>query len=153
MKQGLYSLFLKKLNELGAKKKVVLFKEIYNKICPTYSITKQECLEVLFTLKDFGVVEVIKEKGVKIKDKSFLKEKIIKSKIRAEHVPLTCINKCEDCGKDFEAKVEIQKQCKKCLKELKKRIDKRVEELKKEDPSCPEWMNLLRALMIESDKK
>lgn len=71
--QGLHGKFMERLKEAeekikpNSKKIYVPFPVIFEKVCRAFSITKQEAWTVLFTLQDFGCIEVIRGHGIKLK--------------------------------------------------------------------------------------
>ena len=71
-KEGLYGKFLSRLKEAeqdaaGASKKTyVPFPKVFEKVCRGFSITKAEAWESLFLLREFGFIEIIKFRGVKL---------------------------------------------------------------------------------------
>lgn len=70
--QGLHGKFLERLKEAeekikpNSKKAYIPFPVIFEKVCRAFSITKQEAWIVLFTLQDFGCIEVIRGNGIKL---------------------------------------------------------------------------------------
>ena len=66
MPKGLYGLFWKRLLELDDRSgDVIPLQSVYTKLCRSFSIKKRECQELLFMLRDFGLVE-FKKRGLKI---------------------------------------------------------------------------------------
>lgn len=65
---GLYQIFLRRLKEvkIASRKDIVPFPVIFEKLCLNFSITKAECWEILFLLRDAGFVEIIPYHGIKI---------------------------------------------------------------------------------------
>jgi len=72
-RSGLYSLLFKRLEEIRSKsqKEIIPFPLIFEKLCRNFSMSKQECWEVLFLLNDFGVIEIVALHGIRI-EKSLL---------------------------------------------------------------------------------
>ncbi len=66
---GLYTIFFKRLEEVQKKTKsdILPFPEVFEKLCRNFSITKRECWEVLFLLKDTGFIEIIAFHGIKLR--------------------------------------------------------------------------------------
>jgi hypothetical protein len=68
----LYSKFLERLKEaetkiaLASRKDYVPFPIIFEKVCRGFSINKQTAWECIFLLKEFGFIEIIKFKGIKL---------------------------------------------------------------------------------------
>jgi hypothetical protein len=50
----------------NSKKIYVPFPVVFEKVCRAFSITKKEAWMALFTLYDFGYIEVIRGHGVKL---------------------------------------------------------------------------------------
>lgn len=65
---GLYSIFLNRLNELKEdhKGETIPFADVFEKICRNFSIKKQQAWEVLFLLRDFGLIEIVKFRGIRV---------------------------------------------------------------------------------------
>ena len=72
---GLYAIALKRLMELKANPKtgIIRFPKVFNKLCTTFTITKQECWEILLILKDLGFIKIIPNQGVKLLRKGQMK--------------------------------------------------------------------------------
>ena len=66
--RGLYGKALERLRELD-RGGVIRFPEVFRKLCTTFSITKEECWEVLFALRDAGLIEIVPYQGVRLKRK------------------------------------------------------------------------------------
>jgi len=66
-KNGLYSLFLDRLNELKPNSSgIIRFPIVFEKLCASFQITKKQCWDILFMFRDFGLIEIVKGQGVKI---------------------------------------------------------------------------------------
>ena len=65
---GLYGLFFKRLLESNGKSRndIIPFPDLFEKLCRNFSITKKECWEILFLLRDFGFIEIICGHGVRV---------------------------------------------------------------------------------------
>jgi hypothetical protein len=65
---GMYSLMLTRLSQLekSGNSKIIRFPTIFENICRNFSITKQQCWELLFLLSEFGLIEIVPFQGVKI---------------------------------------------------------------------------------------
>lgn len=69
---GLDAIFLRRLNELREecgwqyKEGIMPFRVVFKKVCRNFSITKQECWQVLFLMRDMGFIEVIAMRGVRV---------------------------------------------------------------------------------------
>jgi len=68
IKIGLYRTALERLKELDKPlgTKIIRFPKVFGKLCSTFSITKQECWELLFMFRDLGFIEIIPYQGIKI---------------------------------------------------------------------------------------
>ncbi len=66
---GLYSILFKRLEELRKKyhKDLISFPHLFEKLCRNFSISKRECWEKLFLLREFGLIEIVAFHGIKIK--------------------------------------------------------------------------------------
>jgi len=66
---GLYGLFLKRLNEISQEgnRDIIPFPDVFEKLCRNFSMTKQQCWEILFLLRDVGVLEIVTLHGIKIR--------------------------------------------------------------------------------------
>jgi len=67
-RKGLYEIFMDRLREAqeSCKKEIVPFPIVFEKLCRNFSLTKQQCWQILFILRDFGFIEVICGHGVRI---------------------------------------------------------------------------------------
>jgi len=144
---GLYSLFLKRLCEIKSKKEIIPFADIFEKICRSFSMTKAECWEVLFLLRETGFIEINRGHGIKIIKKEMTRKEGVK--LFAREIPLTCINECDICHKNFEAKITIQDTCKRCSKEKIEEIKKNVKKEIENGNTNPEWILTLKELTKE----
>lgn len=65
---GLYSIFLGRINELKLihKEETIPFADVFEKLCRNFSITKQQCWEILFLLRDSGFIEIVKFRGIRV---------------------------------------------------------------------------------------
>jgi hypothetical protein len=144
---GLYSLFLKRLCEIKSRKKIIPFSDIFEKICRSFSMTKEECWEVLFLLRDTGFIEINSGHGIKIIKKEMTRKEGVK--LLAREIPITCINECDKCQGNFEAKITIQDTCNKCSKEMIQKIKEQVKKEIKKGNTNPKWILTLQALAKE----
>jgi len=71
---GLYGLFLKRLNEVSedSRKDIIPFPDIFEKLCPNFSMTKQQCWEILFLFNDLGFIEIVTQHGIKVNTTNIL---------------------------------------------------------------------------------
>ncbi len=67
-KIGLYTIFLRRLDEINkiSKKEIIPLPYVYEKLCRNFSISKQECSEILFFLRELGIIEWIPYHGIKV---------------------------------------------------------------------------------------
>jgi len=66
---GLYFLALNRIKECEKNKipgNIIRFPTIFEKLCRNFSISKEQCWELLFLLREFGFIEVVKFQGVRI---------------------------------------------------------------------------------------
>ena len=77
---GLYTIALKRLMELkpNPKSGIIRFPKVFEKLCSTFSITKQECWEILLTFRDLGIIKIVPNQGVKVAVRSTFYHKSIK---------------------------------------------------------------------------
>lgn len=67
-KTGLYCIFLDRLEEVGklCKKDVIPFPILFEKLCRNFCLSKKQCWEILFLLRDVGAIEIVPYHGVKV---------------------------------------------------------------------------------------
>jgi hypothetical protein len=65
---GLYGLFLQRLEKAGEvmHKKIIPFPIIFQKLCASFTLKRQQCWDILFMLRDLGFIEIIPYHGVRI---------------------------------------------------------------------------------------
>ena len=63
---GLYSIFMRRLNEIRCQTPVIPFPYVFEKLCRNFSMNKQECFQILRILKKNKVIDVICGHGVRI---------------------------------------------------------------------------------------
>jgi len=64
--RGLYGLFWNRLIELDDRSgDVIPLQSVYTKLCRSFSIKKRECQEILFMLRDFGLIK-FEKRGISI---------------------------------------------------------------------------------------
>ena len=148
---GLYSLFLKRMCEIKTKKKIIPFPMIFEKICRSFSMTKEECWEILFLFRDTGFIDIHEGHGIKILKRKMTRENGIR--LLAHEVPKSCINQCDKCHKDFEADIRVQDTCDNCSKEIDKRVDEKVKDAIAKGSTNPHWVLKIHELIKESGKK
>lgn len=66
---GLYHLVLERLRSLEPRigSRIIPFPRAFGKICSSFQVTKQQTWELLFIFREFGFLELIPRKGIKIK--------------------------------------------------------------------------------------
>jgi hypothetical protein len=65
---GLYSLALERIKECEeVNGKIIPFPKVFEKLCRSFQIKKPQCWEILFILRDFEMIEIVKFHGVRIK--------------------------------------------------------------------------------------
>ena len=66
-KFGLYSLLFRRLDEIKEKcnKEIIPFPLIFEKLCRNFSISKKECWDLIFLLRDVGLIEIVPYKGIR----------------------------------------------------------------------------------------
>lgn len=78
---GLYNIFLQRLRDIKINKKIIPFPYVFEKLCTSFSIKKDDCFKVLIFLKDSGAIDVIFGHGVKLKEiEEFNIKEIVTSK-------------------------------------------------------------------------
>ncbi|MBS3074884.1 hypothetical protein J4429_00335 [Candidatus Pacearchaeota archaeon] len=67
---GLYNLLFRRLDELQrqSKKEIIPFPMVFVKLCSNFSIKKNECWELLFLIRDMGIIEIIPHHGIRLKE-------------------------------------------------------------------------------------
>ena len=76
-KSGLYTLTLKRISEMETvQNKIIRFPTIFESLCRSFQISKCECWELLFLLREFGFIDVIQFQGIKINKKMLSKVEI-----------------------------------------------------------------------------
>jgi len=67
-RRGLYMLLFKRLKELdqASPKDLIPFPEVFKKLCKNFSMSKKECWDILFLLRDFGLIDLIPFHGIKM---------------------------------------------------------------------------------------
>jgi len=69
----IYNIFirrLKKLREDCGKKEIIPFPRIFERLCLLFSINKEECWNILFSLRDTGFIQIVPYHGIKIISKN-----------------------------------------------------------------------------------
>lgn len=66
--QGLYSIFLNRLGELkdNTNNEIIPFPKVFEKLCRNFSLSKKQCWEVLFLLRDVGIIKIVPFHGIKL---------------------------------------------------------------------------------------
>ena len=70
-KPSLNNILLERLEELkeSTNSEIIKFPSVFMKLCRNFSITKDECWSVLFSLRDSGFIEIVPYHGIIIKNK------------------------------------------------------------------------------------
>jgi hypothetical protein len=64
---GMYLLALERIKSCETfPNKIIRFPVIFEKLCRNFSISKEKCWELLFLLREFGFIEVVRFQGIKI---------------------------------------------------------------------------------------
>jgi len=67
---GLYGLALQRLLELkdyeNSESKIIRFPLVFSKLCRNFSMNKHEVWNLLFFLKDMGIIQIVPYQGVKL---------------------------------------------------------------------------------------
>ena len=68
LQTGLYGILFQRLGELRKQhhKEIISFPHLFEKLCRNFSISKKQCWELLFLLREFGLIEIVKGHGIKI---------------------------------------------------------------------------------------
>ena len=67
-KTGLYSIFLKRLKKLEKHpNKIIKYPSVFQEIGTIFHMTKEESWDVLFMLNEFGLIEIVKFCGIRLK--------------------------------------------------------------------------------------
>ena len=65
---GLYGILFQKLKEIKKQyhRDIISFPHLFEKICRQFSINKKQCWELMFLLREFGLVEIINGHGIRV---------------------------------------------------------------------------------------
>ena len=68
LQTGLYGILFQRLEEIRKQyhKEIISFPHLFEKICRNFSINKKQCWELLFLLKEFGLIELVRGHGIRI---------------------------------------------------------------------------------------
>lgn len=64
---GLYGLAFKRLEEINNTKNIINFKDCFSRLSVSFSIPKKDCWEVIFILRDAGLLEIVRGHGIRIR--------------------------------------------------------------------------------------
>ncbi len=66
---GLYTLFLRRLQQAQevSKKEIIPFPVVFEKLCRNFTITKEQCWDILFMFHEIEMIEIITGHGVRMK--------------------------------------------------------------------------------------
>ena len=148
---GLYSLFLQRLCEIKSKKEIIPFPLVFSKICNNFSITKEECWEMLLLFRDMEFIEIHTGHGIKILKREMSRKRELK--LFAHNIPKSCINQCNKCNREFEAEITIQDTCKDCSREINKKIEEKIKKEIANGNTNPKWVIKLQELVKEYENK
>lgn len=76
----LYTKFLLLLNDVyletpgNSKKSYIPYDAVFKKICRCFSITKNQAFEILFFLREFGLIDIVGYRGIRLNYKFIRKE-------------------------------------------------------------------------------
>jgi len=67
-RDGLYTILIRRLQQLDetCNKEIIPFYLVFGKLCRNFSISKKECWDILFLLRDVGIIEIVPFHGIKI---------------------------------------------------------------------------------------
>lgn len=67
-RDGLYTILIKRLQQLdeSCNKEIIPFYLVFGKLCRNFSISKKECWDILFLLRDVGIIDIVPFHGIKI---------------------------------------------------------------------------------------
>lgn len=68
LQTGLYGILFQRLEELRKQyhREIIAFPHLFEKICRNFSINKKQAWEILFLLKEFQLIEIVRGHGVRI---------------------------------------------------------------------------------------
>lgn len=70
LKEGLlWTEFLIELEKLQEGKKTILFKNIRERLCKKFSMSKRKIMECVFFLSELGLIEYVKHRGIRLRYK------------------------------------------------------------------------------------
>jgi hypothetical protein len=64
---GLYGLAFERIKQCKSNNSIIAFPDVFEKLCRSFSIKKKEAWELIFVLRDFGFIEVVRFHGVIVK--------------------------------------------------------------------------------------
>jgi len=69
-KVGLYEIFLRRLKQAKetCKREILPFPVVFRKLCLSFSLTKKECWDILFILRDNEFIGIVPFHGVRINE-------------------------------------------------------------------------------------
>jgi hypothetical protein len=72
--RGIEVILYKKLEKikLESRKEIIPFSLVFHRMCSGFSITKKECWELLYHLKEHGIIEIVPFHGIKVSSKILL---------------------------------------------------------------------------------
>lgn len=68
LQTGLYGILFQRLEGLRQQypKEIISFPHLFEKLCRNFSISKKQCWELLFLLREFELIEIVTGHGVRI---------------------------------------------------------------------------------------
>jgi hypothetical protein len=89
-----------------------------------------------------------------VKETKEEKKTVNKNVLKAKNLPLTCINKCGDCGNDFEAKISITSTCKECHNDFNRKVEQKLNDAALNNPYFKkDWLDKIAAMLEVSEDK
>jgi len=72
--KGLYELLFNRLKELETSNnrqgRIIRFPLVFLKLCRNFSMTKAQAWEIIFELRDLGIIEIVPFQGIKLKKRN-----------------------------------------------------------------------------------
>ncbi len=65
--QGLYKIALQRIQRCKGTREIIRFPLVFESICRSFSITKKDAWELLSTLQEMDVLEIVPFHGVRLK--------------------------------------------------------------------------------------
>lgn len=69
---GLYFIALNRIKNLDkSKDKIIRFPKVFKRLCSSFQIKKDDCWDILITLREFGFIDIVKFQGIRIRNPRF----------------------------------------------------------------------------------